>query len=789
MRKKDELKVEKIMKINRALASRKGMLVICSGVDILIFILAQYLFNLALNVPDWVKDLSHPEKYIGIRNIWMNWNHFIKLPGLHIGFYLLLVVGIIVFDIILVFKLRLNHAEEVINAGQKGTSRWTTNEEIQQQYKEIPDRETKENKGEFDGAGGTIISRIGNKLYIDQKITNNLILGMTRSGKGEMFVISSIDVYSRAKEKTSLIVTDPKLELFKSSKQTLESRGYLVYLLNLEDPIHSMGFNPLDNIVEAYLKGDYDGADELAQAFSFSIYHPDKPTNGDDFWTDTSTCLLAALILAHVHDCIEEDKILNKERKKIFDIKREKFEELSAEKKIEQYRLWSKLKNISEDIILEPKLIGLPETQEWYLSCVNQKKITMYSIVNTFTELGRIKAGKNSNVTALDLYFNKRPMLDRAKIKYSIVEQAGEKTKGSIITSALTKLIIFTTGNIAKMTAESSFNLEDVGFGEKPIAIFIGIPFYEQSKHFIATTFIRQLSFVLGKKATRSKTGECSRKVKFICDEFGNLPAIEGLSNDITAALGYQISYDLYIQSYRQIDKLYGEDAITIKENCGNQIYILTNSMESAKEFSDLLGDETYVDIQRSGEPFSNSKTYAESTMSKPLLTASQLMELEKGENVIKRSTKREDIEGNNIRPHPIFNSSESGKAFLYRYMYLTYTFPNPKDVDLHAVNQEDRSYINHRERVWDYNQTFYRLSEQDKNQQDQTNQIEKRRFGSLKNKEKIMSILKQFFSDQDLEIITDDTILSQLIKFVQIGDLRETEKKQLEKLIYQEIE
>ena len=45
---------------------------------------------------------------------------------------------------------------------------------------------------------------------------------MTRSGKGEMFVFPIIDILSRAEEKASLVITDPKLELYKSSFQTLK---------------------------------------------------------------------------------------------------------------------------------------------------------------------------------------------------------------------------------------------------------------------------------------------------------------------------------------------------------------------------------------------------------------------------------------------------------------------------------------------------------------------------------------------------------------------------------------
>ena len=95
-----------------------------------------------------------------------------------------------------------------------------------------------------------------------------------------------------------MVINDMKLELYKSSKKTLEKRGYKVYLLNFDDPMHSMGFNPLTVIVRLAVKGDYESAELLAQAFAFSIFNPDEPTNTDRFWNDASSSLLAALILA-----------------------------------------------------------------------------------------------------------------------------------------------------------------------------------------------------------------------------------------------------------------------------------------------------------------------------------------------------------------------------------------------------------------------------------------------------------------------------------------------------------
>ena len=161
--------------------------------------------------------------------------------------------------------------------------------------------------------------------------------------------------------------------------------------------------------------------------------------------------------------------------------------------------------------------------------------------------------------------------------------------------------------------------------------------------------------------------------------------------------------------------------------------------------------------------------------MEKPLLDMNKLMELKEGECVVKRVMKRQDLNHNRIRPTPIFNSEESGKRFLYRYEYLTDTFPNPDQIDLYQINQEDRSFINLRERVWDWNQSFYRIAQKQKGTQPTVD-----RLGDLKDKDMILNILRKFFSVQDMASVTEDTSVVQLINIIQKSNLKDSEKNQL---------
>ncbi len=399
------------------------------------------------------------------------------------------------------------------------------------------------------------------------------------------------------------------------------------------------------------------------------------------------------------------DEINNNRRYMAWKEKREAFDKLNDKGKETALKKYMEIKEkVRGDVILNPDIKYLPEDVEYVMMHDNVRKINMYSIINTFTELARIKPDKDDpDLTALDQYFNNRPTLNRAKLKYASIEISGNRTKSSIFAVMLSKLTTFTYENMARMTAESSFDLEEIGFGEKPVAVFLGLPDYDRSKNFMATVFIRQLNFILAKRANRERSGKCKRLVKFIIDEAGNMPPIENLTTLTTMNLGRDISMDFYVQALSQFEEIYGKSSSTIFGNCGNWIYIMTNDKDTAQEFSDKLGNKTIVDMQRSGEKLSTHKHFMENTQEKPLLNRNQLMRLLPGECVIKRVMKREDLQGNMVEPTSIFNSEKSGKRLIYRYEYLTDTFPNPSDVDLEEINKEDRSHIRLKERVWDH--------------------------------------------------------------------------------------
>ncbi|WP_283700784.1 VirD4-like conjugal transfer protein, CD1115 family [Clostridium perfringens] len=541
--------------------------------------------------------------------------------------YVYIFTYIMLILIIIKIQFRLKTSFRTINEGQKGKCRFCSLLEIEEQYKSVPKKEK-----EFEGKGGVVISSYEDKVFIDEGDVNNLVIGTTRSGKGELFLFPTIDVYSRAKVKSSLIINDPKGEFLASSKDTLEKRGYRIEVLNLIDPNNSMSYNPLHLIVEAYLEKDYGEAQKLCKSLTYSMYY--KPNVKDPFWQNSAMSLVNALILAILEECY---------------------------------------KKYGEEEI--------------------KNRVTMFTVANMLSELGSAYDEDGNN--ELDKYFRNLPSNSIAKMQYATSNFAKGSARSGIFSFAMTEIEKFTMEKIAKMTSRNSINLKDFGFinkeDDRPIALFMILPDYDNSDYFIASMFIRQLYWVLSKEATLTKGGKCEREVVFLIDEAGNMPPIEQLEVILTICLGRNIKFTLVVQAFSQIEEKYGKDkAKTIIGNCANKVYIMTTEYDTAEEFSKLLGDKTIINISRSGEITDTTKHYTESVDSERLKNPNDLMLLKMGETVVTRNLKREDQKRNRIVPNPIFNSGKT--SMQYRYEYLSKWFDNNSsiaDVEIPSLHKD----------------------------------------------------------------------------------------------------
>lgn len=660
---------QRVMKLEYLLSHNYTIAAVIIVVDILLVLGANYVLNLLKHIPAILLGQADMATLFSITNF------FPSLSGISAGAIFGIAVLLGVVDVVLIFRIKVSWSEENFNVGQRGTDRFITENEIKEQYTEIEPLETP-----YLGEPGCLVARIGNRFYIDQMVVNNFFIGITRSGKGEAFVRACIEIYSRAMHQPSLLINDPKLEHYKTFAPILEERGYIVHLLNASNPLLSMGFNLVGLVVDYYKKKDFDTAEQVANSLAHTFFNVEEAVGDMIFFTSSASALFTAMVLAAVQDAFRADELENENR----------------------YRKWKQLGK-------EEK-----EAHPFRYRQDNAKTVNLYSMIVNFGQLVSRPIKRDGSKTLLDLYFESRPDNDRARLKYLNTEVAAGKTKSGIFSEMLRNLEAFTLRNVGKMTAESTLDFADIGFGEKPIAVFMATPSYDTYLHKILTIFIRQMYFALGKICDDHK-GKCDRQVKIVFDEKGNMPPVDLMEVMTTMGLGQNISIDMYLQNYEQMDMLYKKDkAETIRGNCGNHFFLQSSSEETAKRFSELLGTKSDIDVQRAGGKLSFHKYYTESIKERPLLYPNELMQLEEGEVAIFRRSKRRDNAGKSIKPRPIYNSRENGHYLWYFHRYAPpEKYKNPNTVDLIDVCKESRKHIDLEERTWDITKSFRMLGVQ----------------------------------------------------------------------------
>lgn len=219
-------------------------------------------------------------------NLLMDWHGAFQMHPLIFSILFLITIGLITFFMTRIFLRNRN-----TNKNQYGHAKLADRADIKKQYQRIP----KEGEG-FTGIGGLPVAADKEHYYIDTDTTNNLIVGKTRSGKGEAFIFPMIDILSRGSEKPALIINDPKEELYRSSYITLRKRGYEVHRLNLKDPTSSIGYNPLQRVVDLARLGYYDEVQQELNKITSAIY--DDPQEKNKYFLNSSIFLMNSLILA-----------------------------------------------------------------------------------------------------------------------------------------------------------------------------------------------------------------------------------------------------------------------------------------------------------------------------------------------------------------------------------------------------------------------------------------------------------------------------------------------------------
>lgn len=177
------------------------------------------------------------------------------------------------------------------NKGTYGTSGFMTDSEMCEVLDLCDPRKT----------DGTILGKLNGKavcLPIKSRMNRNIaVFGASGTMKSRAFARNMI--FQTVKRGESLVVTDPKSELYEDMAKYLESNGYTVKVFNLVSPQHSDSWNFL---------AETEGEEIMAQTLVDVIIKNTGSLKGDPFWDNSEANLLKALVLYVMREYPEENR-------------------------------------------------------------------------------------------------------------------------------------------------------------------------------------------------------------------------------------------------------------------------------------------------------------------------------------------------------------------------------------------------------------------------------------------------------------------------------------------------
>lgn len=163
----------------------------------------------------------------------------------------------------------------------------------------------KDNKYE---AGGVPFILNKKEAYVNNGEDHTLIIGSTGSGKTECGILPTARILAKAGE--SMIITDPKGEIYRRTGALLKEQGYNIILLNFRSPLEGNAWNPFVLPYKFYKEGKQDKAWELLEDLGQNILI-DPNSKGEPFWENASRDYFTGLAIGLFEDAKEEEININ----------------------------------------------------------------------------------------------------------------------------------------------------------------------------------------------------------------------------------------------------------------------------------------------------------------------------------------------------------------------------------------------------------------------------------------------------------------------------------------------
>ena len=367
--------------------------------------------------------------------------------------------------------------------GTYGTSGWMSRKEMSGVLDLVPDLRRHR---------GVVLGLLDGKAVCvpeETRLNSNLaVYGSSGSMKTRSFCMNRI--LQGVARGESLIICDPKSELYEKSSEYLRDCGYTVKVFNLVDPEHSDSWNCLAEV---------EGQELMAQLFvDVIIKNTTNGGKGDHFWDSAEMNLLKALVL-YVDQCYPS------------------------------------------------------ETR-----CMGQ----VYQLLTLQSE------------TALNSLFEVLPISHPAKAPYSLFKQASDSVRSGVIIGLGSRLQVFQSELIKKITGRDEIDLELPG--KIPCAYFLVTSDQDSTFDFLASLFLSFTFIKLVRYADKHcEGGKLAVPVHVLGEELTACGTIPDLSRRLSVIRSRNISMSYVFQNLAGLQNRYPLNLWQeILGNCDVQLFL-----------------------------------------------------------------------------------------------------------------------------------------------------------------------------------------------------------------------
>lgn len=573
----------------------------------------------------------------------------------------IIILAFVLFAIFFILFLEPRLSKKKLeNKNEHGSSKFAD-------FKEIKHNFDKENLNNINKVGFPIwYEKINNKfenVYFDNKSPHFLLVGSTGAGKSVTVSIPTSIHFATSKEKHSVVLTDPKGELFRATGKIFADNGFDIITIDFREPTKSTKINIMQPIIDEWKEHC-----EFNRCMIFFLSYFLKKNKislskiliNEKYETQIKEKYQIEDYIINIIKNNKEELESNIKSKKLYDSNVLK-QYTSDDKKFLNNKSNNELLNYIKDnqnqsskhqaetnrLVISLANLIFTEKESKDPFWINAAKQLFIGIVGIFIEdyknglidenkinIASIKKFQNSslikeNQLYLQQNLNTRNYGSLSKDYLTSIISSAENTYKSITAVFGEKMSIFDDLNVENITSISEFKFTNIG--NKPTALFIIVPDEDRAYFQLVTIILGMLIKDLTKFANLPQNnGTLPVKVEWILDEFANCPPLDSIETVVSVARSRGMRFYFFIQSFSQLNQVYGKEiANIIQDNCA-LVYLKTNTVETAEVIAKKLGKSTIEtnSMSMSTDIFKIGANKTKSLMGKELLTATEIIAL-----------------------------------------------------------------------------------------------------------------------------------------------------------------